>query len=105
MVICPELQFNFVIHVYLQRERLPTILFVANHNISPKKRLEFNRKLYGYRDLSNFGAYTYFRKGILEQGTYLRLTKGVVLMDKIPKELIRHLKEYKAQYKILKVIA
>jgi len=28
----------------------------------------------------------------------------VVLMDKIPKGLIRNLKRYKAQYKMLKVI-
>jgi len=80
------------------------LLIYSFRNISPKKRLEFNRKLYGYRDSSNFGAYTYFRKGILEQGTYLRLAKGVVLMDKIPKEIIGYLEEYKAQYKILKVI-
>jgi len=32
------------------------------------------------------------------------MARGMVLMDKIPRRLIRNLKEYKAQYKILKVI-
>jgi len=49
-------------------------------------------------------AYTCFRKSIFEQGIYLRLAKGVALIDKIPKEIIGYLEEYKAQYKILKVI-
>jgi len=33
------------------------------------------------------------------------LAKGVVLCKNKPKELVKHLNEYKARYKILKVIA
>ena len=72
-------------------------------SISPKKRLEFNRKLYGYSDFSNFGNYIYFREGILKPKTYEKLAKGVVLLYKKPKELIKHLRKYKANYKIFKV--
>ncbi len=74
-------------------------------SIIPRKRLEFNRKLYGYSDFSNFGNYAYFRKGILEQKGYEKLARGVILLDKKPKNLIKHLKTYKALYKIFKVVA
>lgn len=73
--------------------------------ISPKKRLEFNRKLYGFSDYSNFGSYSYFRKGILNPKECERLAKGVVLCKKKPKDLIKHLKKYKANYRILRVVA
>jgi hypothetical protein len=73
--------------------------------ISPKKRLEFNRKLYGFSDSSNFGSYSYFRKGVLNPNECERLAKGVVLCKSKPKNLIKHLKEFKARYRILKVLA
>ena len=72
--------------------------------IIPKMRLQFNRKLYGYSDSSNFGKYNYFRKGILEPSSYERFAKGVVLMNRKPKNLIKFLKSYRAKYRILKVI-
>ena len=81
------------------------LLIYGFDSISPKKRLEFNRKLYGFSDQSNFGAYSYFRKGILDQKESERLAKGVVLCNKKPEELIKHLKKYKAKYRILSVVA
>jgi len=70
-------------------------------SISPKDRTKFNRKLYGYSDSSNFGSYTYKREGILRN--FKKITKGVVLMDKIPKNLHKTLKAAKAEYKIFNV--
>ena len=81
------------------------ILVYGFRSISPRKRLEFNRKLYGYSDFSNFGAYTYLRKGILKPKTHERLAKGIVLLAKKPKNLIKHLKSYKARYRIFRVMA
>jgi hypothetical protein len=81
------------------------LLIYGFDSISPKKRLEFNRKLYGFSDQSNFGAYSYFRKGILDQKKCERLAKGVVLFKEKPKELIKHLKDYRARYRILQVKA
>ena len=81
------------------------ILVYGFKSISPKKRLEFNRKLYGYSDYSNFGSYNYFRKGILEPKTFERLAKGMVLMYKKPQKLLKLLKSYKAKYRIFKVVA
>lgn len=80
------------------------LLVYGFKSISPKKRLEFNRKLYGYSDFSNFGAYTYFREGILKPGTYERLAKSVVLLYKKPEELTSYLESYNARYRIFKVI-
>jgi hypothetical protein len=81
------------------------LLVYGFDSISPKKRLEFNRKLYGFSDYSNFGSYTYSRKGILPPNECERLAKGVVLCKNKPDELIKHLKEFKARYRILKVLA
>ena len=81
------------------------LLIYGFDSIIPKKRLEFNRKLYGFSDYSNFGSYSYFREGILNPKECERLAKGVVLCRKKPKDLIKHLKEYKANYRILKVVA
>ncbi len=80
------------------------LLIYGFESIVPKKRLEFNRKLYGFSDQSNFGEYSYFRKGILDPTKCERLAKGVVLFKEKPKELIKHLEEYRSKYRILKVI-
>jgi hypothetical protein len=81
------------------------ILIYSFDKISPKKRLEFNRKLYGYHDFSNFGSYSYFREGILKPKSFQRLTKGVVLINFKTKKLLKLLKDFKAQHKIFKVVA
>lgn len=81
------------------------LLIYGFKKIIPKIRLQFNRKLYGYSDSSNFGEYSYFRKGILKLNSYKRLAKGVVLMNKQPRGLIKFLKSYGAHYQILKVVA
>jgi len=81
------------------------LLVYGFKSISPKKRLEFNRKLYGFSDYSNFGDYSYIRNGILDPKECERLAKGVVLCKKKPKELLKHLKEYNAKYRILTVVA
>ena len=80
------------------------LLVYGFDSISPKKRLEFNRKLYGFSDYSNFGAYSYFREGIFNLKECKKLAKGVVLFKKKPEKLIKHLKEYNTKYRIFKVI-
>lgn len=81
------------------------LLIYGFESISPKRRLKFNRKLYGFSDYSNFGSYSYFRKGLLHPKECERLAKGTVLCKSKPKNLIKHLKEFKARYRILKVLA
>lgn len=73
------------------------------NEISPKNRTKFNRELYGYTDTSNFGKYSYNRKGILKK--YKKITKGVILLDKKPKNIDKFLKKNKAKYKFFKVLA
>lgn len=81
------------------------LLIYGFKSISPKKRLEFNRKLYGFSDYSNFGSYSYFREGVLHPKECERLAKGVILCKSKPKNLIELLKKFKARYRILKVLA
>ena len=81
------------------------LLVYGFDSITQKKRLEFNRKLYGFSDYSNFGSYSYFRNGILDPKKCERLAKGVVLCQSKPKELLVLLRKYKAKYRILSVVA
>ncbi len=80
------------------------VLIYGFDSIAPKKRLEFNRKLYGYKDYSNFGTYSYFREGVLKQNTFEKLAKGVILMKNKPKNLVKLLKDYNARYRIFKIV-
>jgi len=80
------------------------ILVYGFNSINPKKRLEFNRKLYGYIDYSNNGQYTYFRKGLLNSNNYKKLAKGVILLDKKPRGLNKLLNHYNSNFRFFKVI-
>lgn len=57
-----------------------------------------NREIFGFKDNSNHGAYSYQRKGILEGTLHKRLVKGAMIV-KMPdaKKIIITLKEHKAK--------
>jgi hypothetical protein len=43
---------------------------------------KINRELFGYKDKSNHGRYSYLRKGLLSHIPIKRLARGVVLANK-----------------------
>lgn len=55
---------------------------IISYSLSGRKdSLEVTRKIYGYKDASNRGRYTYQREGILTSIPYSKLGKGVFMVD------------------------
>ena len=70
------------------------------------QRTSIHRILYGYKDHSNKGAYKYNRKGLIEQGHFLKLNRGVIIMpEKDKKEVLSVLKKNKATIKTIPINA
>ncbi|MBI3588608.1 hypothetical protein HY095_05415 [Candidatus Micrarchaeota archaeon] len=67
--------------------------------IEPRKRLKFNHELYGFTDRSNNGKYEYKRKGILSGVRYEKpLDSVLVLPSANTRDIVKHLKKYRAKY-------
>lgn len=75
-----------------------TIVCYSLGSIEPKKRIKFNRELYGYEDKSNHGKYEYQRKGILLKKDYEKPLKSVIIISKNIQRVIKHLEKYKAKF-------
>ena len=55
---------------------------IISYSLSGRKdALLVTRKIYGYKDASNNGQYTYKREGILSSIPYSKLGKGVFMVD------------------------
>lgn len=66
--------------------------------ISPSKRMTFHKEMYGYKDHSNKGKYTYQRKGLLDTVRHKKILDAVIITDKEGAETItKTLKKYNAQ--------
>lgn len=73
--------------------------------ISVVKKTLIHRALYGYIDHSNKGSYTYKRKGVLHGLDYLKVSNGVLIVDRgdIDK-IIPLFKKYKIKTHIIDLI-
>ncbi|PIZ53971.1 hypothetical protein COY26_00405 [Candidatus Woesearchaeota archaeon CG_4_10_14_0_2_um_filter_33_10] len=58
------------------------IAFKVFDHLTSKKAVNFFRGLYGYKDYSNNGKYTYSRKGLLDDIPHVKLIRGLIIMDK-----------------------
>ncbi len=69
-----------------------------------KERSQVQRLLYGYKDHSNGGAYTYQRKGIMSELLHKKIDQRVILMsEKDSERVILILKENKANVEIIPI--
>jgi len=67
------------------------IAFKVLPKLTPKERVKFFRKLYGYIDRSQYGKYLYRRDGLLTEGGYVQFTRGVFI---VRKDLLRKVKSF-----------
>ena len=73
-------------------------------NISPVKRTNLHRELYGYTDNSNYGKYRYHRKGLLENIKHKKVLDCAIITDeRNSKSLIKILRKYKAKISVFEV--
>ncbi len=56
------------------------VAFSVGKGMSQKERNEFSRQFYGYVDKSNYGRYSYKRKGWLDQVPHLKPVKSVIIL-------------------------
>lgn len=66
--------------------------------LKPVQRTKFQRELYGFKDLSNHGKYTYHRKGLMDSIKHKTIFfTGLVVDNKDAEQVIKLLKKHKAK--------
>ncbi|KXB04456.1 hypothetical protein AKJ50_02375 [candidate division MSBL1 archaeon SCGC-AAA382A13] len=74
-------------------------MIVAYKQPNQSKSVQLSRSLHGYTDKSNYGEYSYERKGLLDKIPYQKLMNGVfILKKKDAEQLIKLLEKYEAEY-------
>jgi hypothetical protein len=53
-----------------------------------KNALDITRKIYGYKDSSNHGKYSYERKGILSDIKYEKIARTAIWIEPKDKEIV-----------------
>ena len=73
--------------------------------LSSKNAVKFFRELYGYKDRSNNGKYTYHRKGLLDDIPHVKLVRGVIITthDNLNK-ITEFIEKLKVEYHVRAVI-
>ena len=80
------------------------LICYALEKTSPSQRTMLHKELYGYKDLSNHGKYTYKRQGLLTRLKGKRITNAVMLIkNKQAQKIIDLLEKYKAKVYIFDV--
>ena len=70
-----------------------------------KNALELTRKIYGYKDSSNHGRYTYERKGILSKIPYEKISRTTFWVNPEDKEkIINEFMKLKLKIKVFDLI-
>ena len=71
-------------------------------NLKPVERTNLQRVLYGFKDISNNGKYTYKRYGLLNKSNHKKVYfTGIVVKDSIANELIDILRKHGAKIHVL----
>lgn len=76
---------------------MKTVCYSIKH-LTPVEQVKLQRELYGFKDFSNKGKYIYKREGLLNDSNHQKIYfTGVVVDNKIFKELIKILRKHKAK--------
>ena len=83
----------------------PKIICYDLEDVPASKRRLLHKKLYGYKDHSHHGKYTYTRPGLLQEYDARKIIDAVVLVEneKGMKKITELLDEYDAQKYIFEV--
>ena len=80
-------------------ENIGTIILYRIKAKTTKSNTEkFCREFYGYTDKSNYGKYTYYRKGLLDVVPHIKLIRGAIIVQKNDqKKVITFLRQFNAE--------
>lgn len=68
--------------------------------VNQTQRTDINRVLYGYKDFSNKGQYSYERKGILHNMSHIKPNRSTLIIKKTDEtKIIDILKKYSSIFK------
>lgn len=74
------------------------LICYALRKANPTTRTKLHRELYGYKDISNHGKYTYKRKGLIHKTKFKKIIDSVLLTTpKNAPQIIKTLKKHKTQ--------
>jgi len=83
-------------------------VFIVSYTLKKAKqsqRLMIHRLLYGYKDFSNNGAYSYQRKGLIEIYNGKKINRGVfIIPSKFKDKIISLLEENKADLQVIPAV-
>jgi len=65
------------------------------------KKVEINRKLFGYTEFSNHSKYKYKREGILKNIPHIKIAKSVLIVKKTDSRKV--IKNLRCKYKSYKI--
>ncbi|MBL7100779.1 MAG: hypothetical protein ISS23_02370 [Nanoarchaeota archaeon] len=75
-----------------------TLICYTLRKKSQSARTKLHRELYGYKDISNHGKYTYKRKGLIHKTKSKKIIDSVILTTpKNAPQIIKTLKKHKAR--------
>lgn len=73
-------------------------------HLTPVQRMKFQREMYGFKDMSNHGMYTYRRDGLMNSIRHKKLfLTGLFVNDKKAEKIIALLKRHKTKIHIINV--
>lgn len=82
---------------------MKTVCYSIKH-LKSVEQLRLQRELYGFKDISNKGRYVYRRQGLLNDSNHKKIYfTGIVVDNKIFKELIKILKKHGAKIHVKSV--
>jgi hypothetical protein len=81
------------------------IIFRILRHTTKNKMNKFCREFYGYESKSNYGRYTYWKKGFLEDFPYIKPLRGVlVVREEDADGLVSFLHDYKAEVYVRRIV-
>ena len=93
-------------YAFSHKNMAKKLICYALEKTSPAKRTMLHKKLYGYKDFSNHGKYTYKRLGLLTKIKGKKITDAVLLVKnrQAAKKIINLLHEYQAKTFVFDVL-
>lgn len=77
------------------------IICYSIKHLTPVKRTNLQRELYGFKDISNKGKYVYQREGLLNFSNHKKIYfTGIFVDNNISKKLISVLKKHNAKFHV-----
>ena len=81
------------------------IIIYNQEKLKPKEKTKLKRVLYGHKDTSHKGKYTYKRSGIVEKIPHIKPARAVIIIRKKDVQIItQSLERFKTTFRVYDII-